>query len=255
MVDLENKVVLMAGGAGYLAAPACGKLVECGASIVIADLNDCRAEEVAQSMGAPERVMSMALDVGDEESCKAAVTQTVRRFGKLDVLVNSTYLSSDKSVEDLTWQEFDSAMHVNLTGTFMLAREAANAMRQGGNIVLFGSMYGLVAPTLRNYPPPMNPNPIEYGVAKAGIVQMTRYLAVYWASRNIRVNCISPGPFPHERTQREHPDFMQGLASSVPLGRIGNQWEVAGAVAFLASDEASYITGQNLSVDGGWTAW
>jgi NAD(P)-dependent dehydrogenase (short-subunit alcohol dehydrogenase family) len=101
----------------------------------------------------------------------------------------------------------------------------------------------------------MNPNPIEYGVAKAGIQQMARYLAVHWGPRGVRCNSISPGPFPNPQMQRDQPDFIARLEHHVPLGRIGQAPETAGVVAFLLSDAASYITGQNLAVDGGWTAW
>lgn len=128
-------------------------------------------------------------------------------------------------------------------------------MRDGGSMVFFSSMYGHIAPDPRIYDPPLNPNPIEYGVAKAGIEQMTRYLAVHWANKNIRVNAVAPGAFPHAHQQRDYPVFMQKLAQKSPAGRIGRQDELTGAVVFLASDEASFITGQVLDVDGGVTIW
>lgn len=101
----------------------------------------------------------------------------------------------------------------------------------------------------------MTKNPIEYGVGKAGIIQMTRYLAVSWGKENVRCNCISPGPFPNLIVQRDNPEFVEHLAQKSPMGRIGKPDEIAGAVAFLLSDASSYITGQNLIVDGGWTIW
>jgi NAD(P)-dependent dehydrogenase (short-subunit alcohol dehydrogenase family) len=157
-------------------------------------------------------------------------------------------------VEELTAEEFDAANHVNLTGTFCLAREAAAVMKTGGSIVVYSSMYGLVAPDPDMYPPPRKPNPIEYGMGKAAIVQMVKYLASYWGHRGIRVNGIAPGAFPHPRGDGADPDFVQLLVNKVPMGRIGRREETAGAVVFLASDDASYITGQTLAVDGGWTA-
>lgn len=174
-----------------------------------------------------------------------------------DGLVSLTYNSTAKRLDELTETDFDAASHGNLTATFLLAREAGQAMVKAGrgSVVLLSSMYGSVSPDPRIYEPPMNANPIEYGVGKAGIQQMTRHLAVHWGRGNVRVNCISPGPFPNPNLQRDNPAFVQRLAARSPLGRIGQAGEISGAVAFLLSDAASYITGHNLAVDGGWTTW
>ena len=120
---------------------------------------------------------------------------------------------------------------------------------------MFSSMYGEVSPDPRIYHKPMQPNPIEYGVAKAGIEQMIRYLAVAWARDGIRVNGVVPGPFSQPLVLESHPDFIERLAQKVPMGRVGDASEIAGAVIFLASDAASYVTGNCLRVDGGWTIW
>jgi NAD(P)-dependent dehydrogenase (short-subunit alcohol dehydrogenase family) len=158
-------------------------------------------------------------------------------------------------VEEVTGPDLDRTLHVNLTGCFLLAREAAAAMTEGGSIVLFGSMYGMIAPDPGIYEPPMNPNPVEYGIAKAGVIQMGKYLAVHWAGRRIRVNTVIPGSIPNPRTQEQDPAFIRRLAAKAPLGRVGTPDEIAGAVVYLASDEASFVTGTTLVVDGGWTAW
>ena len=116
-------------------------------------------------------------------------------------------------------------------------------------------MYGQVAPDPSNYPAPMSPNPLHYGMQKAAINQMMRYLAVMWGPHQVRCNAVAPGPFPHPEMQRANPEFIDRLAARVPMGRIGRQHEVAGALAFLLSEASTYVNGHNLVVDGGWTAW
>jgi NAD(P)-dependent dehydrogenase (short-subunit alcohol dehydrogenase family) len=258
MFSLAGKVALVAGGGGYFGEPICIGLMEQGAKVCVADIDIDRARQVAAK--ATEKfpgaaVYAVELDAGNEASICEVVKGCAARFGRLDILVNTTYLSIGKTVEELTADEFDRSLHLNVTGTFLLAREAVRAMEDGGSIVLFSSMYGQISPDPGVYDPPLNPNPIEYGTGKAAIEQLTRYLAVHWAKRNIRVNAIAPGPFPHAIQQSTYPEWMKKLAAKNPLGRIGRQEEMAGAVVFLASGEASYITGHILNVDGGWTVW
>jgi NAD(P)-dependent dehydrogenase (short-subunit alcohol dehydrogenase family) len=257
MFELKGKTALVAGGAGYLGQALCRALAGQGAAIMVADVARERAGGVAADLNEQGgRADAVELDVADEASSRQAVERTVAEFGGLDVLVNATCFAGEgKTLDDLSAAEFDRANRVNLTGTFVLARDAARAMPAGGSIVLFASMYGLVSPDPSTYCAPMLPNPIEYGVGKAGIVQMTKYLAVAWAARGIRVNAIAPGPFPNPSVQKEFPDFIDRLSAKVPLGRIGRPGEVTGVVAFLASDAASYLTGVTVPVDGGWTAW
>lgn len=256
LFDLSGKVALVAGGAGYFGQSICTSLMDQGAAVMVADLKREQAGATAERLAAAGgKARGLALDVADAAACRTAVSDTVAAFGRLDILVNAAYFSVGKRVEDLSPEEFDRANHVNITSFFVLAREAAQAMGEGGSIVMFTSMYGQVAPDPRIYQPPMAPNPIEYGAGKAGIIQMTKYLAVAWGPRNIRVNAISPGPFPHPAMQQQDPDFIRRLAAKVPLGRIGRQNEVAGAVVYLASDASSYVTGITLNIDGGWTAW
>ena len=254
--NLSEKVALVAGGAGYLGTPVVEALAEQGARVMIADLDLPRAERVAATIcRGSKRSAACQLDGGSESSIREAVQLTVREFGRLDILVNMTYRSIGKRLDELTVAEFDEANHVNLTCAFVFAREAASVMAEGGSIIMFTSMYGQVAPDPRIYQPPMNPNPIEYGVGKAGVIQMTKYLAVFLAPRGIRVNAIAPGPFPSPAVQQSDPDFLQRLAGRVPLGRVGKNNEVTGAVVLLAATEGSFITGETININGGWTAW
>ena len=259
MFDLTGQVVLVAGGAGFLGLPASIGLAEQGATVVIASRNADRVTSALKTLqrahvGSENRSLGLSLDVGDEQSIRRAIQQVVDRFGKLDVLVNATYHAIGKPVDEISGEEFDRANHVHITGSFLLAREAAHAMQRGGSIIQYVSMYGLVSPDPGMYIPPLKPNPVEYGVAKAGLCQMVRYLAAAYGPRGIRVNAISPGAFDDE-TDRSVPGFVDRMSAKTMLGRPGQRHETAGGVVFLAADEASYVTGSVLRVDGGWTAW
>jgi len=258
MFNLSGKSVLAAGGAGYLCEPSCLGLAQHGANIVVADINDAAVKEQVNnlSQAVPNgNFHGITLDISDEKSISAAIDFTAEKLGKIDVLINATYLSIGGSPERLSASDLDRALHTNITGSFLLAREATKQMKQGGSVIFFSSMYGEIAPDPRNYPAHIHPNPIEYGISKAALEQMVRYLAVHWAPRNIRVNGVAPGAFPHPQQQTEDPAWMDMLASRAPLRRIGRQDEVAGAVMYFASDEASFVTGHILNVDGGWTIW
>ena len=258
MFDLTGNVALIVGGTGYLGEPICKGLAAQGATVVIADIAYDRANATAKEIAAahPEvKAQAMKLDIGCEESVKKVIGEIDAQFGSLDVLVNCAYWGSGKKLEDLNADEFDKSMHVNLTGSFILVRKAAEIMPSGSSIILFSSMYGQVAPDPRIYIGLRDPNPIEYGVAKAGTIQMVKYFSIYLAPRNIRVNAVAPGTFPNDTLRQKCPEFIQRLSSKVPLERVGCREEIMGAVVFLASGEASYITGETIAVNGGWTAW
>jgi NAD(P)-dependent dehydrogenase (short-subunit alcohol dehydrogenase family) len=254
--SLSGKDIWVFGGAGYLGQATVSLLCGSGAKVLCADLEG-RAEAFVQSAGLAASATAVTCDVCDIPALKPFVAGQLRQRGVPNGLVNLTYASTSKPLEELTETEFDVVNHGGLTAPFLLAREVGIEMARlkRGSIVLFSSMYGSVSPDPAVYEAPMNKNPIEYGVNKAGIIQMTKYLAVHWGRENVRCNCISPGPFPNSAVQREHPEFIERLAQKSPLGRVGKPEEIGGAVAFLLSDAATYITGHNLFVDGGWTAW
>ena len=262
MFDFKGKVVLAVGGAGYLCSPACERLASLGANVVVTDLDEGGSLALARKLEDEHRTRALGLgcDLGSEDSIKETVRRTVEAFGRLDVLINAAYKGSHgRNVETMSGEEFDAAGHVQLTGSFLLARECARVMQGGANMIFFSSMYGRISPEPAIYHGPMQPNPIDYGVVKAGTEQMVRYLAVHYAPRNIRVNAVVPGAFPHTTAAGFHEpgfqEFVTRLARKAPMNRIGRQTELAGPIVFLASDEASFVTGHCLVVDGGWTIW
>jgi NAD(P)-dependent dehydrogenase (short-subunit alcohol dehydrogenase family) len=252
---LHGKDIWVVGGAGYLGQPTVALLQSAGAKVLCIDLED-RAKQFVETSGLKD-VTPAALDAFDTSATKQFVADTIASRGVPHGFVNLSFASTGKKLEDLTEEDFDRINHGSLTATFLLSREVGTEMAklQRGSMVLFSSMYGSVSPNPDIYNSPMNKNPVEYGVTKAGIIQMTRYLGVHWGRQNVRCNCISPGPFPNPKIQQSNPGFVERLSEKVPLGRVGKQEEIAGAVAFLLSGAASYITGQNIFVDGGWTSW
>ena len=251
-----QKTVWIIGGAGYLGQGITRLLLDRNYRVLCADLGE-KSHQFASELGGDRSLIPIELDASEEGQITTFVQKNSGAYGVPDGLVILTYGAAGKSLDDLDAKAFNAASNLGVTSTFLLAREVGREMekKQKGSIVLFSSMYGSVSPDPGVYEAPMQPNPIEYGIGKAGIVQMTKYLAVHWAKKGIRCNCISPGPFPNPMVQGSHPRFIERLSQKVPMGRVGRCEEVAGPVHFLLSDDSSYMTGQNLFVDGGWTIW
>ncbi|MGJ8529864.1 SDR family NAD(P)-dependent oxidoreductase [Maritalea sp.] len=258
MNNLAGKTILVAGGAGYLGVPLCQLLAAQGAKVCIGDANQEQLDQTVkliQAQSPQSEVWGQTLDVADETSIIDTVAACADRFGDLHGLVNATSGASGKPINDVTGDDFDMANRMNLTGPFLLARQAASHMSGAGSIVMYASMFGLVSPNQANYPSGVTRNPIEYGAGKAGMIQVVRYLASHYGPQNIRVNGVAPGPFPNVDRLKLPTVFVENLERQTMLGRVGQSHETAGPVAFLLSDAASYITGHTLPIDGGWTAW
>lgn len=255
LLNLGGKVAVVTGGAGWLGSAITEVLHELGATVFVASRDGKRAEPLLERLG--ERIHHVALDAADESSINAGFDQIAEAAGRLDILVNNSYAGSVSSLADTGLEQWESNLKNGATGAFLCIKRAAGLMKMGGNggsIINIASMYGMVSPNPSIYEgTPFQSSP-AYGAAKAAVLQLTRYAATELARDNIRVNAISPGPFPGEQAQ-ENEQFMRALASKNPMGRIGAPWEIKGAVAFLATGASSYVTGQNIVVDGGWTIW
>jgi gluconate 5-dehydrogenase len=259
LFDLSGKTALVTGGAGWLGRTISECLAELGAHVFIGsrDENATRntAEEILKDFP-NANVNGCQLDVLESESVNACVNQISKQTGGLDILINNAHFGKGQKLENATEEELFSALDVGLAGYSRCIQAAIPSMknRKGGSIINIASMYGVVSPDPRLYEGNDFFNPPFYGATKAAILQMTRYAAVHLASYPIRVNAISPGPFPNPTVQSDE-EFTRRLVEKTPLHRIGQPWEIKGAIAFLASDASSYVTGHNLMIDGGWTTW
>jgi NAD(P)-dependent dehydrogenase (short-subunit alcohol dehydrogenase family) len=257
LFSLRGRVAIVTGACGWLGSAMSRALAEAGATLVVTSRDGDQAARFASDLPGSGHI-GVAFDQGATDTIPGFVAGVVRRLGQVDVLVNNAYGATAPDIDTATAEDFDRAYHVGATAYFLLAREVMTHLRERrapGSIVNIASMYGVVA----SYPSayeglPVNSPPNYHGL-KGAVIHLTRHLAAYWAQHNIRVNAISPGPFPKPETIDRLPKFIERLEEKVPLRRMGQPHELKGAVVLLASDAGSYITGQNLLVDGGWTAW
>ncbi len=248
---LDGKVAIVTGGYGHLGRAFVEALHEAQAKVYVAARNKDRFLDVFKDT---KNVEFVYLDILDTNSIKKAFSFVYNENGKIDILVNNAVSLDFGSafMDDETWNKGIDGV---LNSVFRCIREVVPYMKKGSSIINISSMYGMVSPDFRIYNGfEQFMSPPHYGAAKAGVIQLTRYYAIKLANKGIRVNCISPGPFPSKFVQK-FDGFVENLKSKVPLGRIGEPKELKGALVFLASDASSFITGHNLVVDGGWTIW
>lgn len=254
LMDLKGRVALVTGGAGHIGFQAAAALAELGAMVAIADLREAEAAaaELPGSIG-------LAVDLADEAAVRTLPGRVAESLGGLDIVVaaagfvGTTGLKgwitpfAEQSAE--TWRQ---ALEVNLTSVFVLAQAALPLLKASGrgSVIALSSIYGMLGPDMRLYEGTGMGNPAAYAAGKGGLLQLVRWLATTIAPE-VRVNAISPGGI-----LRGQPEaFRKRYAERTPLRRLGTEEELKGAVAYLASDLSAYVTGQNIVVDGGWTAW
>ena len=257
LFDLKGKTVFITGGAGYLGAAMCEALAELGANVVIGsrDKEKCRDFAKALSDQFGVEVSGVQLDITKPESIHEALAVIDRKHGRLDVLINNAWSGNKNSFDSISMEDWKYDIDVCLNGVFYTTKQAAPHLKKtNGVIVNVASMYGHVAPDYKMYVGTEHVNPPSYGAAKAGVIQLTKYLASFLSPDGIRVNAISPGPFPFGEILNND-EFIGKLEQKTMLGRIGNPEDLKGIIALLCTDASRYMTGQNICVDGGWAAW
>ena len=266
LFSLANKVVVVTGGAGLLGQVFCQALVDVGAHVAIVDLDLASAETAAKRINKSDtqRVIAFGSDITSPESVTQMVANVVKQLGRIDVLVNNAASKGSsldaffESFEDYSLKTWREVMSVNIDGLFLVAQAVGKQMKKqgGGSIIQTSSIYGVVAPDQRIYEGsefngrPIN-TPAVYSASKSAVNGLTSYLSTYWASSKIRVNSLTPGGI----ASGQNSEFNDKYSNRVPLGRMGEASELVGALIYLASDASSYVTGQNLIVDGGLSAW
>lgn len=275
--SLKDKVAVVTGGVGLIGAEFCRTLAEAGASVAVVDLNASLIQATVDTLTKSGfNAVGIETDITKPDSVNAMVEKVISTYGRLDVLVNSAaldpkfdatalekgaVLSSSKEIapgafEDYPLADWNAAMNVNLTGTFLVTQACVKQMLKNkkGSIINICSTYGLNGPDQKIYIKDgkrVAYKPVYYTVTKAGVMGFTKYLAAYYANTEIRVNALTPGGVFNNHEEY----FVKNYSAKTILGRMAKKDEMNGALLFLASDASSYMTGNNLIVDGGWTAW
>ncbi len=267
--SLEGKVAVVTGALGLIGKQHCYALAEAGATVVVTDMNQEKCVAFASELSAQfqRSMLGVAADITKVDSLKALRDAILKAFGKLDVLVNNaaindmfenpTAAAELSKFENYPLELWQKSLDVNVTGVFLCSQILGTEMakRGSGSIINVASTYGIVAPDQSLYKKPDGSQNFwksaAYPATKGAVISFTRFLAAYWGHRGVRVNTLSPGGV--ENAQDDY--FVKNYSAKTMLGRMAEPTDYKGAIVFLASDASAYMTGANLVVDGGWTAW
>lgn len=265
LFSLEGKTVVVTGALGLIGRRHCEAVAQFGANVIVADLNGEACAAFAAELPTPS--LGHSLDVVDSESITTLRDAALARFGHLDVLVNNAAINDmfenpaiaaeQSRFESYPLEMWQKSLDANVTGVFLCSQILGTPMAEQGNgsIINIASTYGIVAPDQSLYQTPDGRQPFykspAYPTTKGAVIAFTRFLAAYWGHAGVRVNTLSPGGV--ENNQQEY--FVRNYSARTMLGRMAVPADYQGALVFLASDASAYMTGANLVVDGGWTAW
>lgn len=242
---LKNKVIIVTGGSGLIGKEIVDDIKRKGGIPINADL----------LVNTNLREGAIKMDITDDTSIKIGCSKIIKEFGRIDGLVNNAYPRTNdwgNKFEDISPSSWRKNVDIQMNSYFVLSQTVLKEMKQqkSGSVVNIASIYGIVGNDFTLYEEYNGTSPAAYSAIKGGIINFTRYLASYFGRDGIRINCVSPGGI----LDNQHPSFISKYEAKVPLGRLGHPSDIAPAVSFLLSDEARYITGQNIIIDGGWTA-
>lgn len=261
LMDFKGRTALITGGTGHIGRQAALIMADLGAAVALMDLHEdacaSAAQEVTQACNGT--VLTAPCDLSDDNALKQAAAKALKELGRLDILINCAAFVGTSNLEgwvvpfeEQSVQTWRAALEVNLTAPFVLSQACAPALKASGHgsIINIGSIYGMAGPDMRLYQGTGMGNPAAYAASKGGLLQLTRWLATVLAPE-VRVNCISLGGVWRNQPQ----DFVERYIARTPLGRMAEEKDVLGALVYLASDMSTYVTGHNLVLDGGYTAW
>ena len=257
LFNLKGKVAVVTGGTHHIGLAMTEALLEAGAEVYLTSRDASKAKKTSTKLRSKlKRVNGLKLDISSNESINECFNDIVNHSKKIDILVNNASFNSEGKLEKIDDKSWETGIDGTINSVFRTTKAIIPIMKKNksSSIINIGSIYGTVSPDPSIYKKTGFDSPPNYGAGKAAIIQFTRYTACHLAKYNIRVNCISPGPFPTKSVQKNK-SFMSSLESKIPMKRIGQPLELKGIVVFLASNASSYLTGQNIHVDGGWTSW